>query len=371
MLQLARLIRINPLPLRIFTNGLAVAQEFLNISDLEVVLLGGQLRSENASLVGPQAEAMLESIWFDQLFLGASAIGPDGAIYSVDSAEANLNRCMLTRSAHRFVLADSSKFGTDGDLQGRAADRSECDHRRQIAGSLAQTARRLRRRDNDRRATGQSHERRSLILGIDGGGSKVFVALADRTGRIVHAARGGGVNPMDNRNWQQELHATLCSFAIEPGLAGVAAALPAYGEVERISQSQREAIAAAFAGYLKPCSTMSMPRISVRLQAAPVSSSSPAPARWHGRATRAGRSYRVGGWGDVIGDEGSSYWIGRRALGLVSQSLDGRASSERAGRRGVRAPAARSDQPDRRAGGLGVRAFASAGGCCRAVGARR
>ena len=110
--QLARLIRINPLPLRIFTNGLTVAQEFLNIPNLDVVLLGGQLRSENASLVAPQAEAMLETIWFDQLFLGASAISPDAAIYSVDSAEASLNRCMLSRSAHRFLLADASKFGT-------------------------------------------------------------------------------------------------------------------------------------------------------------------------------------------------------------------------------------------------------------------
>jgi DeoR/GlpR family transcriptional regulator of sugar metabolism len=112
VLQLSRLIRINPLPLRIFTNGLAVAQEFLNVPDLEVVVLGGQLRSENASLVGPQAEAMLESLWFDQLFLGASAVGPDGVIYSVDSAEANLNKRMLSRAAQSFLLADSAKFGT-------------------------------------------------------------------------------------------------------------------------------------------------------------------------------------------------------------------------------------------------------------------
>ncbi|MFE0018262.1 DeoR/GlpR family DNA-binding transcription regulator [Mesorhizobium sp. NPDC059054] len=110
--QLARLIRVNPMPLRIFTNGLTVAQEFLNVPNLDVVLLGGQLRSENASIVGPQAEAMLETIWFDQLFLGASAISPDAAIYSVDSAEASLNRCMLGRSTHRFLLTDSSKFGT-------------------------------------------------------------------------------------------------------------------------------------------------------------------------------------------------------------------------------------------------------------------
>lgn len=112
VLQLARLIRINPMPLRIFTNGLIVAQEFMNVPNLDVVLLGGQLRSENASLVGPQAEAMLETIWFDQLFLGASAISPDGSIYSVDSAEASLNRRMLARSDDRRVMADSSKFGT-------------------------------------------------------------------------------------------------------------------------------------------------------------------------------------------------------------------------------------------------------------------
>jgi DeoR family fructose operon transcriptional repressor len=112
VLQLARLIRVNPLPLKIFTNGLAVAQEFLNIPHLEVALLGGQLRSENASTVGPQAEAMLDTLWFEQLFLGVSAIAPDGAVYSVDAAEANLNRCMLARASHRFLLADSSKFGT-------------------------------------------------------------------------------------------------------------------------------------------------------------------------------------------------------------------------------------------------------------------
>jgi DeoR family fructose operon transcriptional repressor len=112
VLQLARLIRLNPMPLRIFTNGLTVAQEFLNVPNLDVSVLGGQLRSENVSLVGPEAEAMLDQLWFDQLFLGVSAIAADGALYSVDSAEANLNRRMLTRSAQAYLLTDSSKFGT-------------------------------------------------------------------------------------------------------------------------------------------------------------------------------------------------------------------------------------------------------------------
>ena len=166
-----------------------------------------------------------------------------------------------------------------------------------------------------------------LILGIDGGGSKVFVALADRTGAITQATRGGGVNPMDNRNWQQELRANLRCFSDQPYLAGVAAALPAYGEVERLSQSQREAIGSVFDR---------IPQTVLNdVDAAHLGAFAGKPGililagtgsmAWARDAS--GKSYRVGGWGDVIGDEGSAYWIGRRALSLVSQSLDCRASS--------------------------------------------
>ncbi|WP_448956478.1 DeoR/GlpR family DNA-binding transcription regulator [Labrys neptuniae] len=109
--QLAKLLRINPMPMTVFTNGLLVAQELLDVPKLRVVVIGGQLRNENASLVGPEAEAMLERLWFDQLFLGVGAVGPDAMIYSVDSAEASLNTRMLKRSREHFIMADSSKFG--------------------------------------------------------------------------------------------------------------------------------------------------------------------------------------------------------------------------------------------------------------------
>ncbi len=35
-----------------------------------------------------------------------------------------------------------------------------------------------------------------------------------------------------------------------------------------------------------------------------------------------GKITRVGGWGRIIGDEGSGYWIGRRALNLVTKEFD-------------------------------------------------
>ena len=111
VLQLAQRLRIAPLPITVFTNGLAAARELINVPKIKVMLLGGQLRSENASIVGTYAEGMLDKLWFDQLFLGASAISADGAICSIDLSEATLNAKMMARSAERFLLADASKFG--------------------------------------------------------------------------------------------------------------------------------------------------------------------------------------------------------------------------------------------------------------------
>ena len=38
---------------------------------------------------------------------------------------------------------------------------------------------------------------------------------------------------------------------------------------------------------------------------------------------------RSGGWGHIIGDEGSGYWIGREALSAVVRAVDGRGPSTR------------------------------------------
>jgi DeoR/GlpR family transcriptional regulator of sugar metabolism len=111
VLQLARRLRLEPLPLTIFTNGLAVAQELVNVETLSVNLLGGQLRNENLSMVGPYAERQLGEFWFDQLYLGTSAVRDDARMYTLNPAEASLNRVMLGRTSQAIVLADSSKFG--------------------------------------------------------------------------------------------------------------------------------------------------------------------------------------------------------------------------------------------------------------------
>jgi N-acetylglucosamine kinase-like BadF-type ATPase len=40
----------------------------------------------------------------------------------------------------------------------------------------------------------------------------------------------------------------------------------------------------------------------------------------------AGRAARAGGWGELIGDEGSAYWIAREGMNLFSRMSDGRAA---------------------------------------------
>ena len=112
VLQLARRLRLAPMPLKLFTNCLAVAQLLLPVPAVSVTLLGGTLRPQNASLVGPLAEEALGRLWFDQVFLGAGALSAEGEISSADGQEARLNAQMLGRGARVTVLADAAKFGT-------------------------------------------------------------------------------------------------------------------------------------------------------------------------------------------------------------------------------------------------------------------
>lgn len=111
VLQVARRLRLNPMPLRVFTNCLAVAQMLMAVPEVTVTLLGGSLRAQNASVVGPMAEDALERLWFDQLFLGVGAVSLAGQISSADEQEARLNGRMLRRTGSPVILADAAKFG--------------------------------------------------------------------------------------------------------------------------------------------------------------------------------------------------------------------------------------------------------------------
>ena len=111
VLQLAKRLRVTPVPLTLFTNSLAVAEVLFGVEPVQVFMLGGRLRHENKCVVGPLAEQAIEGLWFDQLYLGATAVQPDNTVATPDGDEARLNALMIKRSSEHFLLVDSSKFG--------------------------------------------------------------------------------------------------------------------------------------------------------------------------------------------------------------------------------------------------------------------
>jgi len=167
--------------------------------------------------------------------------------------------------------------------------------------------------------------REGVVVGIDGGGSKTLIAAADAGGNVIALKRGDATSPLETAGWQDALAAQLRPFLATPGLRAAAAALPAYGEVEAVSAAQRGLIADL-------CGDVPQ-RVLNDVDAAHIGAFAGGPGililagtgsmAWARDA--AGVSFRTGGWGEVIGDEGSGFWIGKRVLEAVSQSLDGRA----------------------------------------------
>ncbi|MDQ2731704.1 MAG: hypothetical protein M3Y56_08605 [Armatimonadota bacterium] len=168
-----------------------------------------------------------------------------------------------------------------------------------------------------------------LYLGIDAGGSGTTCVLVDEDGCL----KGRGVGPAAN-------------FAhLEPEKI-VAAVAAAHQEALQAAGTDMEAVARAhvcMAGYghsdeqrarnlldtiLRPAATTYSWDLDAAL--ASVCGAEPGLVVIAGTGSVAygrtvmGESIRVGGWGYLVGDEGSGYWLGAAALRLTLQALDGR-----------------------------------------------
>jgi DeoR family transcriptional regulator of aga operon len=112
-------------PLTVITASLNVAQ-ILNINpEIEIHQLGGVIRKNSNSAVGPVAEKMMEGFSCNTLFLGVDGIDPDFGLTTTNALEASLNQVMIRSSQKIIVLADSSKFGRRGF--GKICDLSQID----------------------------------------------------------------------------------------------------------------------------------------------------------------------------------------------------------------------------------------------------
>lgn len=96
--------------LRIITNALNVAQELMNYKRFTVVLLGGSVRVNSQSIVGPLALSTMRNFSSYKLFLGVDSFSLENGISTHNLEEALLNQIMIQQADKVIAVFDSSKF---------------------------------------------------------------------------------------------------------------------------------------------------------------------------------------------------------------------------------------------------------------------
>jgi N-acetylglucosamine kinase-like BadF-type ATPase len=166
-----------------------------------------------------------------------------------------------------------------------------------------------------------------FVLGIDAGGTKTVCLLADAQGHILRSARGPGANL-----------ATLGELEVEKVLHEVM-------EEAMVGQSGRPAvICLGIAGVDRTEDAAIIRSIMRRIgNKAPVlvvndalialqagAGDGPGIVLIAGTGSicygrnEEGHAARAGGWGYILADEGSGWWIGQRAIQAVMRHSDGR-----------------------------------------------
>jgi N-acetylglucosamine kinase-like BadF-type ATPase len=167
------------------------------------------------------------------------------------------------------------------------------------------------------------------VIGIDAGATKTECLLADEKGTVLAKARGSGLNLQ-----------LFSEDEVEFALGSLA------GEVLQAQKStSADALCIGMAGAGRERDFRTVQRILARLGVARENlvTHDAAIALVAGTGerfgcvltvgtgaaaygvNREGREARAGGWGPLLGDEGSGYWMGLRALRAVMRAYDGRA----------------------------------------------
>ena len=166
------------------------------------------------------------------------------------------------------------------------------------------------------------------VIGIDAGGTRTVCYLADTNARVIASARGPGANLHSEgdagvERVLHELIATVTATGPRAVVAAVAVGMAGVARVEDVAT-----VRGVLDRILPNVPSVVVSDALIALEAgtrgaAAIVLISGTGSIAYGRDQQ-GRAARAGGWGYVLGDEGSGYWLGRNALRAVVRSADGR-----------------------------------------------
>ncbi|GAK87757.1 transcriptional repressor of aga operon [Vibrio ponticus] len=105
----------------VMTNALNTAYQLSNNDNVDLHVVGGNLRRASCSLTGHQGEQQVRAYLFDKLFLGVDGFDLQAGITTPDNHEAQMNRAMCDVARQVIAVTDSSKFGRKSFCMIRAA----------------------------------------------------------------------------------------------------------------------------------------------------------------------------------------------------------------------------------------------------------
>jgi N-acetylglucosamine kinase-like BadF-type ATPase len=168
------------------------------------------------------------------------------------------------------------------------------------------------------------------VLGIDAGGTKTTALLADGEGNVLGEGRAGAANLQTEGELEVEkiLH-TVIERATDGRHVPLAAVCLGMAGVDRDDDARVIRDVMRRLGFRSNALIVNDALIALVAGAGP----SPGVVVVSGTGSIAygvnhlGVAARAGGWGPTLGDEGSGYWIGCRALAAVMRDVDRRGPS--------------------------------------------
>ena len=164
----------------------------------------------------------------------------------------------------------------------------------------------------------------TFVAALDGGGTKTVAAFASPEGVVGLTTLAAGCNPQDNPDWRLGLSATLAQL---PAVTSIVLGLPGFGEIAALDQLMQAFVQPLITPALARKQLICMNDVELAFRGAfPDRRGILVLAGTGSMAMAQGPQglVRAGGWGDLFGDEGSAFWIGRLGLQMASQMRDGR-----------------------------------------------